>query len=44
MIAQGRLVKDVGIIDNPEEGEKSGAGVLKGLVMALTDPKVLALG
>lgn len=43
MIAQGRLVKDVGIVDNPDENERSGAGVLHGLTLALTDIKVWAM-
>ncbi|KAJ7584618.1 MFS general substrate transporter [Mycena floridula] len=43
-IAQGRLVLDVGILDSPDKEEKSAAGVLHGLVLALADVKVWALG
>ncbi|KAF8911892.1 hypothetical protein CPB85DRAFT_1252873 [Mucidula mucida] len=39
MIAQGRLVKDIGLVDNPDEQEKSGSGVWHGVVLALTDSK-----
>ncbi|TRM64282.1 MFS general substrate transporter [Schizophyllum amplum] len=42
-ISQARLAKDVGLIDNPDESEKSGSGILHGLVLALTDLKVWAL-
>jgi hypothetical protein len=42
-IAQGRLVKDVGLVDNPDEAERSGAGILHGLKLAITDTKVWAL-
>ena len=42
-IAQGRLVKDVGLVDNPDEAERSGSGVLHGLKLAITDIKVLTL-
>ncbi|KAF9076573.1 MFS general substrate transporter [Rhodocollybia butyracea] len=42
-IAQGRLVVDVGLIDNPEDDEKSGAGILSGLWLAITDLKVWIL-
>ena len=42
-IAQGRLVKDVGLVDNPDEAERSGSGVLHGLKLAVTDIKVWAL-
>ncbi|KAF8066034.1 MFS general substrate transporter [Lyophyllum atratum] len=42
VIAQGRLVKDVGIIDNPDEEEKTGSGALRGVILALTDIKVWA--
>ncbi|TFK97124.1 MFS general substrate transporter [Pterulicium gracile] len=39
-IAQGRLVKDVGLVDDPDAEEKSGSGVLHGLYLAFTDLKV----
>jgi hypothetical protein len=39
-IAQTRLLKDVGTIDNPDEREKSGSGLLHGVRLALTDLKV----
>ena len=42
-IAQGRLVKDVGLVDNPDEAERSGSGVLHGLKLAVMDIKVWAL-
>lgn len=42
-IAQGRLIVDVGIIDNPDANEKSGAGILQGLWLAIGDIKVWAL-
>ena len=42
-IAQGRLVKDVGLIDNPDEAERSGSGILHGLKLALVDLKVWSL-
>lgn len=42
-IAQGRLVKDVGLLDNPDEAERSGSGVVHGLKLAATDIKVWAL-
>ena len=41
-IAQGRLVKDVGLIDNPDEAERSGSGVVHGLKLAVMDIKVWA--
>lgn len=43
VIAQGRLVTDVGIIDNPENDEKSGSGIMRGVLMAISDIKVWAL-
>ncbi|KAG7445923.1 MFS general substrate transporter [Guyanagaster necrorhizus] len=43
LIAQGRLVKDVGIVDNPDEEERSGSGVFHGLLQAITDVKVWGL-
>jgi hypothetical protein len=42
-VAQGRLVKDVGLLDNPDEAERSGSGAIHGLKLAVTDPKVWAL-
>lgn len=36
-------MKDVGIIDNPDEAERSGSGILHGLKLAATDIKVWAL-
>ena len=42
-IAQGRLVKDVGLVDNPDEAERSGSGILHGLKLASTDIKVWTL-
>lgn len=42
-VAQGRLVKDVGLIDNPDEAERSGSGVVHGLKLAVTDIKVWAM-
>ncbi|KAK0231196.1 MFS general substrate transporter [Armillaria fumosa] len=42
-IAQGRLVKDVGIVDNPDEEERTGSGVFRGLLQAITDIKVWGL-
>ncbi|KAK0191351.1 MFS general substrate transporter [Armillaria mellea] len=43
LIAQGRLVKDVGIVDNPDEEERTGSGVFRGLLQAITDVKVWGL-
>ncbi|KAJ3857182.1 MFS general substrate transporter [Lentinula lateritia] len=43
VIAQGRLVTDVGIIDNPENDEKTGSGIMRGVFMAISDIKVWAL-
>ncbi|KAF9036038.1 MFS general substrate transporter [Hymenopellis radicata] len=43
MVAQGRLVKDIGLVDNPDAQEKSGSGVWHGVVLALTDVKVWCL-
>ncbi|KAF8826437.1 hypothetical protein HHX47_DHR5000086 [Lentinula edodes] len=43
VIAQGRLVTDVGIIDNPENDEKSGSGIMRGVLMTISDIKVWAL-
>ncbi|KAK0206086.1 MFS general substrate transporter [Desarmillaria ectypa] len=43
LIAQGRLVKDVGIVDNPDEKERTGSGVFRGLLQAITDVKVWGL-
>jgi hypothetical protein len=42
-IAQGRLVKDVGLIDDPDEAERSGSGILHGLKLAVADIKIWAL-
>ena len=42
-ISQGRLAKEVGIDDEPDESEKSRKGMFRGLTLALTDPKVWAL-
>ena len=42
-VAQGRLVKDVGLLDNPDEAERSGSGAIHGLKLAVTDTKVWAL-
>jgi hypothetical protein len=39
-IAQSRLLKDVGLIDNPDEQEKSTSGILDGVKLAITDEKV----
>jgi hypothetical protein len=39
LVAQGRLVKDVGLIDDPSQTEKSSTGVLEGLYLAATDIK-----
>jgi hypothetical protein len=36
-------VKDVGLIDNPDEAERSGSGVVHGLKLAVTDIKIWAL-
>ncbi|KAK0498380.1 MFS general substrate transporter [Armillaria luteobubalina] len=43
LIAQGRLVKDVGIVDDPDEEERTGSGVFRGLLQAITDVKVWGL-
>ncbi|KAK0453212.1 MFS general substrate transporter [Armillaria borealis] len=43
LIAQGRLVKDIGIVDNPDEEERTGSGVFRGLLQAITDVKVWGL-
>ncbi|KAE9404474.1 MFS general substrate transporter [Gymnopus androsaceus JB14] len=43
VIAQGRLVTDVGILDNPEADEKSGTGILRGVWLAMSDIKVWAM-
>ncbi|KIK65646.1 hypothetical protein GYMLUDRAFT_39145 [Collybiopsis luxurians FD-317 M1] len=40
ILAQARLVADIGIIDNPQADEKSGWGILRGLGLALCDAKV----
>jgi len=40
VIAQGRLVKDVGILDNPDESETTSKGVFHGLILAVGDIKV----
>lgn len=36
-------MKDVGLVDNPDEAERSSSGVLHGLILAITDIKVWAL-
>ena len=36
-------MKDVGLVDNPDEAERSGSGVVHGLKLAVTDTKVWAL-
>ncbi|THV05376.1 MFS general substrate transporter [Dendrothele bispora CBS 962.96] len=43
IIAQGRLVRDIGVVDNPDEKEKTGSGIFHGFIQAITDVKVLAL-
>ncbi|TRM64279.1 MFS general substrate transporter [Schizophyllum amplum] len=43
LISQGRLAKDIGLVDDPDENEKSVAGILRGLALALTDIKVWAM-
>ena len=42
-IAQARLVVDVGVSDDPDEAEKSGSGILHGVILAVKDVKVWAL-
>lgn len=36
-------MKDVGLLDNPDEVERSGSGVVHGLKLAVMDIKVWAL-
>ncbi|KAJ4472132.1 MFS general substrate transporter [Lentinula aciculospora] len=43
VIAQGRLVTDVGVINNPEDYEKSGFGVIRGIWLTISDIKVWTL-